>query len=232
MVDRQRGARFDEEECQGDERTIGPRSPALAPTTTCSGPPATGAVSRPLPSSGPTARFHSVSLPLSTLERRRRARGISRVRPIRALRRFLADARNDMGTRPYHHVIPSAQRARGIPKMFPRNSSLGQEGTPGTGKDPSPGSQVAREVLSRLTTCGGSRDREASPKGANGSVSLHGRGYRACGLMRGRWMMIGAPWLGVFSASIVPPCASTIDRAIARPSPEPPSSRRRALSLR
>ena len=40
------------------------------------------------------------------------------------------------------------------------------------------------------------------------------------------------PWPGSLSALIVPPCASTTERAIARPMPVPPSPRARALSTR
>ncbi len=40
------------------------------------------------------------------------------------------------------------------------------------------------------------------------------------------------PWFSSLSARIVPPCASTMCLAMARPSPVPPDSRERALSTR
>ncbi len=43
----------------------------------------------------------------------------------------------------------------------------------------------------------------------------------ALGPAPGRWMRTLVPWPGVLSARIVPPCSSTICRAIARPRPVP-----------
>src|ERR671911_1188512 len=48
----------------------------------------------------------------------------------------------------------------------------------------------------------------------------------------GNWNVNVLPFPGSLSAQIRPPCASTTERAMARPIPVPPSSRERALSTR
>lgn len=52
------------------------------------------------------------------------------------------------------------------------------------------------------------------------------------GSLSGMWSVKVAPAPGALSAVMVPPCASAISRAIARPSPLPPDARERDLSAR
>src|SRR5262249_18044230 len=76
--------------------------------------------------------------------------------------------------------------------------------------------------------------RGGSPEGrALGAAVVGGRG-KAGGVLvveRGRSIVKVVPLPGVLRAAMVPPCASTIARAIARPRPLPPPSARRARDL-